>query len=65
MKRYSIYWNIIVVDDNDEVGEKSKSCDVIASNFKKAIEWLTKNVKDFKVESISSVYSYNDVNIAE
>lgn len=64
MKRYSIYWTVIV-KENDEVSEKSRSCDVIASNFKKAIEWLTNNAKDFKLECVSSVYSYSDVNIAE
>lgn len=64
MKRYSIYWTVII-KENDEVSETSRSCDIIASNFKSAVEWLTENAKDFKLESISSVYSYSDVNIAK
>lgn len=37
MKRYSIYW-IITVNKDGEACETTKSCDIIASNFKKAIE---------------------------
>lgn len=64
MKRYSIYWTV-TVDKDGAVVEATKSCDVIATNFKKAISWLIDHKKDFSVESISSVYSYNDVNLAE
>lgn len=64
MKRYSIYWTVTVNKDGAVV-ETTKSCDIIASNFKKAVEWLIDNKKDFNVESIYSVYTYVDVNIAE
>ena len=63
MKRYSIYWTF-VVNNGDEISEGKESCDVIASNFKKAIEWLTNNKQSFSIESIYSVYVC-DVNIAE
>ena len=63
MKRYSICWTISI-NNNGEVNEITKSCDVIASNFKKAIEWLTENREDFNIESIYSVYAF-DVNVAE
>lgn len=65
MKRYSIYWTITVINDNGEACETTKSCDIIASNFKKAIEWLIDNKENFNVESVYSVYTYNDVNIVE
>lgn len=64
MKRYSISWTVIITE-NDEISEKLRTCDVIASNFAKAIEWLNNNRKDFELKFVSSVYSYSDINIAE
>lgn len=61
MKRYSIYWTVIINGNNGEVCETTKTCDIIASNFKIAISWLIENKKDFNVESITSVYTYSDV----
>lgn len=63
MKRYSIYWTVIV-NKNGEVHKETKSCDVVASNFVKAASYLHDNVEDFNLEFISSVYSY-DVILAE
>lgn len=65
MKRYSIYWTVTGKDKDGEVNTTTKSCDVIASNFVKAAAWLSNNKKDFNLESLTSVYSYNDVNLAE
>lgn len=66
MKRYSIYWTVTINGNNGEVCETTtKTCDVIASNFKNAVSWLIDNKKDFSVESITSVYSYSEVNIAK
>ena len=63
MKRYSIYWTF-TINNNDELSEGKESCDVIASNFKKALEWLLDNRESFSVEAVYSVYVY-DVNVAE
>ena len=65
MKRYSIYWTVTINGNNGEVCETTKTCDVIASNFKNAISQLIDNKKDFNVESVTSVYSYSEVNIAK
>ena len=63
-KRYVIYWKVVVTENN-EIHEKTNSCDIIASNFVKAVEWLNNNRKDFNLEFISSVSCFSDINIAE
>ena len=64
MKRYSVYWTV-VTNKEDGIVEGTISCDVIASTFKNAIEWLMNNRSDFDINTVCSVYSYSDVNIAE
>jgi len=64
IKRYSIYWTVVTKKE-DGIVEGTNSCDVIASNFKNAIEWLMNNRSDFDINSVCSVYSYSDINIAE
>lgn len=55
MKRYSISWK----------NEGTNNVEVIASTFTKAIHYCEENVKGFILDNVTSVYSYNDVLIAE
>lgn len=64
MKRYSIYWTF-VTNKEGNVCEITNSCDVIASNFAKALDWLLDNKSDFNIEYVTTVHTYDDVNIAE
>ena len=60
MKRFVIYWKI-----KNEVGEDIfKNVEIIASTFKKALEYCVDKIKDFNIDTVNSVYSYNDVLIA-
>lgn len=59
MKRYSISWR------NHEGSNSVDSVEVIASTFTKALHYCETKVKGFVLDNVSSVYSYNDVLIAE
>lgn len=65
MNRYSIYWKIVRKDENGKEVRDTESCDIIASNFVKAVAWLNNNRTSFNLEFVTSVYTYSDVNIAE
>lgn len=56
MKRYSISW---------KNNEGSHSVEVIASTFTKAIHYCETKVQGFVLDNVTSLYTYNDVLIAE
>lgn len=56
MKRYSISWR---------KNENTNCVEIIASTFTKAIQYCEKNVKGFILDNVTSVYSSNDILIAE
>lgn len=63
MRIFSIYWTY-TINNNDEVFKKTENCDIIAKDLVKAFIWLESKYNTFKVEYVTSIYSY-DVIVAE
>ena len=61
MKRYCIYWKI----KNENGEDVTKGIEIIASSFKKALDYCVDKVENFNIDTVDSLYTYKDILLAD